>query len=925
MTSPDIQLDELFTALAMLDADDPDSCASLLDELSEVLAIHGLALEDSVRDTLLKMRDLTIGLTQGTAEDPGAAVRQLQELGKVLEKGSQPPPQARDDTFVLPDGIPEDLLGEFLGDLQSTLDELEAFALELENGPEPLEAIRRKVHTMKGEAGMLGLTDLSAACHGLEDLLADEADGARQCSMILAFKDWAEDAARAYQDGRLPQIDARRAVASFASAASDEPPATDDGGQTEGYGVTSPPPPSGDEPDTQQDQATAGTATPQRADGQGMAVQSSPAKAGVDGGPVEAPEEDVLAEYMDESIETGMADVLAAVDEEMLPLYEEFLQEGDDGLAKADEVLLEIEDQGPEPERINALFRVFHTIKGVSGFLELKPITRLAHTTETLLNQVRQDERPMDGTVLDLVFDSTAMMRRLMGFVRNALESGEVPPKADGLALLMAKLQATIDGKTLPEPKLPEVGPDTPIGRILTTPPINIPEEAVEKALDDQIDTGRRLGEELLAQNLAKPKQVAQALRVQKKAHGKVRETVKIDLERVDGLVEMIGELVIVESMVVNAPEITAISSPRVQKFLAQLGKITRDLQDVGMRMRMVPVRSVFQKMARMVRDLARKSGKDVRLVTAGEGTEMDRSMVEQIADPLVHMIRNAVDHGIEPPEEREAAGKPRTGTVTLSAYHEGGGIVIEIADDGRGLDREAILSKALSKGLVSKGEDLSESEIFSLIFAPGFSTAKKVTDISGRGVGMDVVRKNIDAMRGRISITSTPGEGTTFKIVLPLTLAIIEGMLVSCGKERYIIPTLSIIESIQVTDNMLVTFADRGELLNVRGQIVPLLRLHELFSIEGAIEDPPQGLVVILEGVGQRIGLLVDDVLTQQQVVIKSLGSGLKDTEFVSGGAILSDGRVGLILNVEQITSSVIKNSKEARRRGGRKAVSAA
>jgi two-component system chemotaxis sensor kinase CheA len=328
------------------------------------------------------------------------------------------------------------------------------------------------------------------------------------------------------------------------------------------------------------------------------------------------------------------------------------------------------------------------------------------------------------------------------------------------------------------------------------------------------------------------------------------------------------------------------------------------------MRMRMVPVASTFQKMARMVRDLSRKSGKQVRMVTSGEATEMDRSMVEQIADPLVHMIRNSMDHGLETPEERVAAGKPPVAQIKLSAYHEGGSVVIELGDDGRGLDRDAIVRKAVEKGLIPSADGMTDAEIHALIFAPGFSTAKQVTEISGRGVGMDVVRRNIEAMRGRIAISTVPGQGTTFKLVLPLTLAIIDGMLVACGEERYIVPTLSIVESIQPDASMLVSLARTNEMINLRGEILPLLRMDRLFNVRGAKAAATEALVVIVEGVGRRVGLLVDEVVAQQQVVIKTLGSGLRDTPFVSGAAILADGRVGLILNVEEIAGLVDRKS---------------
>jgi two-component system chemotaxis sensor kinase CheA len=364
--------------------------------------------------------------------------------------------------------------------------------------------------------------------------------------------------------------------------------------------------------------------------------------------------------------------------------------------------------------------------------------------------------------------------------------------------------------------------------------------------------------------------------------------------------------LVVVESMVVNAPEIAKSASARVRNCLSQLAKVTRDLQDVGMRMRMLPVSGEFQKLVRMSRDLGRKSGKRVRVLLSGESTEMDRSMVEQISAPLVHMIRNSIDHGLETPDERRAAGKPEEGTVRLSAFHEGGSIVIEIADDGRGLDTAAILAKAKAQRLVGPNDTLSESEIHALIFSPGFSTAKQVTEISGRGVGMDVVRRSIEGMRGRISIQTEKGRGTTFRLVLPLTLAIIDGMLVACGEERYIIPTLSILESMQPTPAMLATLTGAHEMINVRGEILPLLRLDRLFHVSNAKKELTDSLVVILEGVGRKFGLVVDEVITQQQVVIKNLGSSLTEVKYLSGAAILSDGQVGLIMNVEEIAGTL-------------------
>jgi two-component system chemotaxis sensor kinase CheA len=386
----------------------------------------------------------------------------------------------------------------------------------------------------------------------------------------------------------------------------------------------------------------------------------------------------------------------------------------------------------------------------------------------------------------------------------------------------------------------------------------------------------------------------------------KLKETVKVDLERVDGMVEMIGELIIVESMLKHAPELTGAASIRLRNSLSQLGKISRDLQSAAMRMRTVPVHSTFQKMARLTREVGRKAGKEVVLVTSGDGTEMDRAMVERLEDPLVHMVRNAVDHGIEAPADRLAVGKATTGVLTLSASHKGGSILVELTDDGKGLNREAILKKAVQKGLVTNPGALTDAEVFNLIFAPGFSTAEKVTEVSGRGVGMDVVKRNVEGMRGQVVIESVPGRGSTFRLVLPLTLAIIDGMLVKVGAERYLIPSLSIVEALQPTPAMLSSMAERDELLTVRGQVMPLLRLSGMLSVEQARVDPTEALVVVVESGGKRIGLLVDQVVAQQQVVIKSLGQGVGKAEYYSGAAILSDGCVGLILNIDKLCSLI-------------------
>lgn len=372
----------------------------------------------------------------------------------------------------------------------------------------------------------------------------------------------------------------------------------------------------------------------------------------------------------------------------------------------------------------------------------------------------------------------------------------------------------------------------------------------------------------------------------------------------------MVGELVIAHSMLAADPRNDVSRDPELSRKVGHAGKIVRELQDMSMSLRMVPLRPTFQKLTRIVRDVAKKSDKLIQFVSTGDDTEIDRNMVDVIAEPLIHMVRNAADHGIESTAARVAAGKSPTGTVRLAAYHSGGSVVIDLSDDGGGLDRDRILAKATQKGLIDPNKSLSESEIYQLIFLPGFSTTENVTDISGRGVGMDVVRRNIEQLKGRIEITSERGRGTVFSIRLPLTLAITDGMIVRVGSERYIIPTVNIAMNFRPEASQVSTVAGRGELILLRGELIPLFRLHQLFKVGGAVTEPTRGLVVVLRDAAGACGLLVDELLGQQQVVAKSLGAGVGKVPAVSGGAILGDGRVGLILD----PSSLVQLAKESR-----------
>ncbi len=379
--------------------------------------------------------------------------------------------------------------------------------------------------------------------------------------------------------------------------------------------------------------------------------------------------------------------------------------------------------------------------------------------------------------------------------------------------------------------------------------------------------------------------------------------SIRVDIDKVDALINMMGELVITQSMLSDIGEHFDPSHlERLREGLVQLERSTRELQESVMRIRMLPIASVFNRFPRLVRDLEHKLGKQVKLELHGEHTELDKTVLEKIGDPLVHLVRNAIDHGLEAPGQRRAAGKPETGTLRLDAYHEGGNIVVQISDDGAGLDRAAIVAKAEQRGLIRPGQELDDAEVAELIFRPGFSTATQATDLSGRGVGMDVVRRNVRDLGGSVGVRSHPGKGSVFTIALPLTLAIIEGLVTAVGEERYIVPLISIVESLRLQPEAVRKIAGGGEVFHFRDAYLPIMRLHRAFGCEGAVTDIERGIVVVIEEERRRVGLLVDDLLGQQQAVVKSLEAHYQRVQGISGATILSDGSVALIVDVSGV-----------------------
>ncbi|MFO1459854.1 MAG: chemotaxis protein CheA [Verrucomicrobiota bacterium] len=585
-----------------------------------------------------------------------------------------------------------------------------------------------------------------------------------------------------------------------------------------------------------------------------------------------------------------------------LELLREFHAESLELLQNIEQGVLRLEENPADSATLHSIFRAFHTFKGGAGFLHLDALRDLAHELESVLDAARRNELTVSSGVIDLILggaDALKGFTQHIGAQLQGVDAGTaiVVPTRDIIGRARAVLRGEAEAAPAPMP--------TPVAPT-RLPPAEAPEpkSGLEAAQTNQTGTV----EESAATPAPSPSTGAPRRGMVAAADG-TAGFIKLDTRKLDTLVDLVGELVIAQSMVLQHPELQRLSLRGLARNLRQLGRITTELQRTAMSLRLVPIRPTFQKMNRLVRDLAAQQHKQVQLVLEGEDTELDRTIVEELGDPLIHMVRNSADHGIEPPADRLAAGKPPVGTIRLSAGHERGGIVIRIEDDGKGLDRDRILAKARERGLVPAGVVPTEAEIFALIFAPGFSTAETVTDLSGRGVGMDVVRRNLETLRGKIEIESTKGKGTRFTLVLPLTLAIIDGLLVGVGEERYVLPTLSVRESFRARPGMVSTVQERGEVVSVRGHLTPLLRLGAFLGMPARAVEPEDGIIVVVESGDAARAVLVDELIGKQEVVIKSLGTTFRNQGLLAGAAILGDGRVGLILDADTLVRSRIPN----------------
>lgn len=543
-----------------------------------------------------------------------------------------------------------------------------------------------------------------------------------------------------------------------------------------------------------------------------------------------------------------------------------FFEEVSEHLTGLEDGLLQLESRPEDDELIHGIFRAAHSIKGTGGALGFTEVAGFTHHVETVLDHMRQRQLTTTTERIELLLKATDALSCLI----DSAKDGSAAP--DNLDELVESLRKQIDPSAE------------------AAPPVGCQEEAIDGLVmfDDEPQAA--------APTMRAAASSGEAQRSKSSSNA---ESIRVSVAKVEELINLVGELVIANSMVQQAYASEEGDAEVLQEAIAAMDLTTQQLQEQVMAVRMMPIANVFRRFPRIVRDLAGTLGKSVVLEMAGEETELDKQVIEEVSDPLTHLIRNAVDHGLETSAQRLAAGKPAEGRIDLRAFHEGGNVVIEIADDGAGINAQRVRQKAVERGLIAADAVLTDEESYKLIMLPGFSTAEKITDVSGRGVGMDVVKRNVEALNGSISISSTPGKGSCFRIRLPLTMAILDGLAMRLGSDVYVLPLLSVVESLRPEPKHIVHIAERGELVMVRGEALPLIYTHRLFNVTGNVTDPCDGLVVIVEHQGRKYGIVVDELIGQLQVVMKSLEANYERVDGVSGATILGDGRIAMIVDI--------------------------
>ncbi|GIE27966.1 ATPase [Actinoplanes italicus] len=634
--------------------------------------------------------------------------------------------------------------------------------------------------------------------------------------------------------------------------------------------------------------------------------------------------------------------------EDLGEIVGEFLMESHENLDQIDRDLVSLEQEPGSRDLISRIFRAIHTIKGTSGFLAFSRLEKLAHAGESLLSRLRDGVQPVTPETITVLLLCIDGVRSILSSIEENGSEAEVDIES-----MIVKIQAQMNAPTdaapaaAPAAEAPAAEAETPVtveqeasaarpspepvadqrqplGQMLVDAGAAQPSD-VASALQQQIEGDeRKLGTILLDEGKAQPAAVSEALQSQAPKRSIADSAIRVDVDLLDTLMNMVGELVLARNQLVRG--VMEIGDSGLVRSAQRLGMITSELQEGIMKTRMQPIEHIWSKLPRVIRDLSNSLGKQVALVMEGKETELDRSLLEAVKDPLTHLVRNAVDHGIEDPERRIASGKGPEGTLTLRAYHEGGHVAVEVADDGAGLNVERIAQKAVENGLLRPEQvpNMDKRDIMAMVFQPGFSTAAKVTNVSGRGVGMDVVKTNIENIGGAVSVDSTPGEGTVWRLTIPLTLAIIQALTVDCGEQRYVVPQVAVLELVFIDGNTTkVEYASGAPVYRLRGKLLPLVRLDRALGLEVGGD---QGVyIMVLQADGRRFGLVVDRVLNTEEVVVKALNTRFKDIGLYAGATILGDGKVGLILDVSSLArrshlavDSERENVAEKRGQGG-------
>jgi len=746
-----------------------------------------------------------------------------------------------------------------------------------------MNAIFRLFHSMKGSAGFLEFDHITRVAHAAENLLDLIRNGEIELvpdhvSLLCGACDFAKEALELV-DNEYTDDPMSAAADEISAKLHDAIELAKAGGEAEAPEPPAAEPTPAEEPVTEEPVAEEPAAEPAAE----AAKEEAPAPAASASPPAA----------------NGELPKLEITDE----MRQSFVQEGNELLQNAEQGLLEWGENPGDKESMGDIFRQIHSFKGNCGFFGFSHMEELSHQMENILDRIKSGSKLAVDNPADQLLAALDVLQQAVNDISDGKEGTieDLETHLKQLQLLVPPLLGEFLVEEWVEEKAVAAAVETqkkPVGEIL-----------VEKgaASGEQVDSALKKQQQKLTEAKKEAKPTARTKTPAK------RQDIRVDLGKLDNLINLIGELVIAENMLIHNPDLVGMELENFNKAGQHMSKLVRELQEMAMSIRMIPVSGLFRRMIRLVHDISVKAGKKVDLELIGEETEIDKTVIETITDPLVHLLRNSLDHGLETPDERIANGKGEKGKIRLQARHEEGEVWVTVEDDGRGLNREKILEKAISKGLVEgDGSDLSDKYVYNMIFMPGFSTAAQVTDISGRGVGMDVVKRNLEKIKGKIDVSSTPGQGSRIDLRIPLTLAIIDGMLVRVGTTTCIVPTLSILEAYRPTMDQITITPEGDELARVREHFFPIVRLHDILDKEPDSRELPDGILIVLEYQGNRFCLFVDEIVGQQQTVIKGLSEFIGNVTGVSGCTILGDGGVSLILDVGSLVESAESKSQD-------------